>query len=249
MRKDTYKKMRGSYGEILFNPVCNFMGEIRRPAISRYKQKIARTLVQKAGEATKVDEHGSWDFGCEFDDKGRGEALNWDLYDMQKDIHSGKWLAIIQVRQYRKMYKNQYGSVRKNYFLLGRNEDDSVFAHSVEAIVVRRAISDGISPIDRVQNWLFDTDYSTCIRQGDVALVPVRRPAKDAKPFLGGPVIIEGSHVLSSDTIRANGEVYALNPKMKHVPGTHPRISGEGWHKVVVAKRKAFWSFSAPTAD
>ena len=37
-------------------------------------------LVRAAGNAEKIDEHGSWSFGAEFGKRGEVSALNWDLY-------------------------------------------------------------------------------------------------------------------------------------------------------------------------
>ena len=63
-------KQRGRYGEIT--------------AIPGKEQKMIDNLVDGAKNAAKIDEHGAWEFGAEFDDKGRGEAINLDVYDTVK---------------------------------------------------------------------------------------------------------------------------------------------------------------------
>ncbi len=229
------KLSRGLYNEILMS------------SVSAPVQKQVRNLVSLASKAAKVDEHGSWDFGLDFDNKGRGSALNWDLYSYGRDYFSKKFLAVIQVRQFIRRRKNGFGNVRKSYFLLGRNEDNTVFAHSVEAQVIHRAIAAGKDVIKAVQSWIFGCDYTKVIRQGDLALIPVKRttaPALDENHF-----VIENSHVLHADEIRRNGHLYAKNPELLHVPGTHPRVMGEGWYKVIVGNRAKFWDFAAPTID
>lgn len=207
------------------------------------------SLVERVASSDRVDEHGSWDFSAAFDKKGRGEALNWDLYAFGNDVHSGRLLLVVQVRQYRKVHKNWFPSVRKNYFLVGTNEDDSVFAHPISAGVVRSAINRRADVILAVQNWMFETtDYSKIIRQGDVALLPCKRPAPapDVVSYERA-ANVEKSHLLTADEIRRNGDVYVKNPTLTHP--IHPTITGKGWFKLVVSQRANYWKFAPPTID
>ena len=229
---------RGAYGEISLSSLS--------PSI----RKQVENLVKGAQSADKVDEHGMWEFGAEFDRKGRGYAINWDLYAVGRDRHSKRTLAVIQIRKWEKQYKNGYGSTRKSYFLLGRNEDNTIFAHCVESRVIHAAIKADRDVIKAVQSWIFGADYSKVIRQGDLALIPVKSIKKDVCSVVGTECSLAGgSHLLTAEAILKNGNLYAKNPELHHVPGTHPDVSGEGWYKVVIGKRAAYWSFAAPTID
>jgi len=228
---------RGNYNEIVWSSI---------PPRTR---KIIQNLVNAASNAAKIDEHGSWDFGAEFDNKGRGISLNWDVYGYGKDIHTGRFLAVIQVRQFVRARKNYYPSIRKSYFLIGRNEDNSVFAHPVPARTVQYAARNGRNVILAVQNWIFGGDYRRMIRQGDLAIIPLSRPPRQAEKLPANEMVLEDSHKIQADEIRLNGNLYARNPSLTHIPGTHPHISATGWCKIIVGKRSRFWDFAAPTID
>lgn len=222
--------------------------EIRLSTLPERTRRYVVRLVNAAAEADHIDEHGNWEFGIEFDQKKRGWALNWDLYGVGRDTHSRRLLAVIQVRQYvRRTASQTWPQIRKSYFLLGRNEDDTVFAHAVPAQVVRSAIKRGAHVIKATQDWMWQTDYRRVIRQGDVGLVPVRRPA--GEPVVG-PIIIEESHELEADELLVGGDrLYARNPKLTHLPGTHPYVEHTGWARVASARRGRTWDFAAPTVD
>lgn len=227
---------RGTYGEISLSDL--------NPSTA----KQVRNLVKAAANAQKVDEHGNWDFGLEFDEKGRGSALNWDLYAVGRDLHSKRTLAVIQIRQFERRHKNWYPSIKKSYFLLGRNEDDTVFAHPVESRVIHNAIKRNDDVVQAVQKWIFGADYNKVVRQGDVALVPMsRRP--NAPTAASNTVLLQDSHELVADAILENGNLYALNPSITHLPGTHPHFDLSGWYKVIPGKRADFYKFAAPTID
>lgn len=225
-----------------------YWDEINISSLSDELRQAVTDLVKAAGDQGSIDEHGSWEFGCAFDGKGRGTSLNWDLYAVGNDTHDGRLLIVIQVRQYHKRTKNGYGNVRKNYFLVGTNEDGSAFAHPVSANVVRKAINDERDAVLACQNWIFGGDYSRMIRHGDLALIPLTKaPAAPAAETTS--LLLEDSHELTATAIRQNGHVYALNPVLVHLPGTHPTVQATGWHRVVVGQRGKFWDFAKPTAD
>lgn len=222
--------------------------EINMSSLDAKTASAVRNLVNAAGSAAKIDEHGSWDFGTAFDRKGRGQALNWDLYGVGNDVHAGTLLIVIQVRQFERRYKNGYGNVRKNYFLVGTNEDGSAFAHPVSAHVVRTAIRLERDVVKACQDWIFGGDYARMIRHGDLALVPLsKRPA--AEIVATERMVLEDSHEVTATQFRQNGHLYVQNPTLVHLPGTHPTVSGEGWYRVVVGSRADFWRFAAPTKD
>lgn len=207
-------------------------------------------LVDRIAAADKVDEHGAWDFRAEFDKKGRGQAINWDLYGVGNDVHTGDLLAVIQVRQYTKQHKNWYPQVRKNYFLIGENEDGTVFAHSVSANVIHAAIRAERDVILAVQNWIFGGDYESLVRHGDLALIPMKSRPAGTKGQMRKVAVLEGSHRLEATQIAdVDGRIYAKNPTLIHLPGTHPTAESTGWNRVVIGRRADFWKFAAPTID
>lgn len=221
--------------------------EIKMESLDDETRNAVRALVNNAQSAAKIDEHGSWDFKAEFDRKGRGQSINWDLYAVGQDVHSGALLIVIQIRQFERRYKNGFGNTRKNYYLLGTNEDGTTFAHPVSSNVIHAAIRRDVDVVLAVQNWIFDGDYEHMIRHGDLALVPVKSaPAPLADRT---EMVLEGSHQLTAQSIRLNGHIYAKNPTLVHIPGTHPTVSGEGWFRVQVGNRAAFWKFAVPTVD
>lgn len=205
-----------------------------------------RDLVNAAGSADHIDEHGSWNFGIVSDRKGRWSALNWDLYAFGTDYHSGQFLAVIQVREAVK--GRRFTNVRKSYFLLGRNEDNSVFAHPVEARVIHHAIRVGDDVILRVQDWIFQGEYRRMVRHGDLALIPVTRAVGERTGRK--TMLLQKSHKLNASIIRTtDNAVYAKNPSLKHTPGVHPDVSKEGWYRIQVGNRARFHAFAAPTID
>src|SRR4051812_14429036 len=52
---------------------------------------------------------------CEFDRKGRGDAVNWALYGYD----AGQAVAIVQCRQAVRRYRNGFLNLRKTYNLVG----------------------------------------------------------------------------------------------------------------------------------
>lgn len=240
MQKKMKNLKRGNYGEILMSTLN-----------SRTKKQVMN-LFNEAKNADKVDEHGTWEFGAEFDKHGRGYAINWDVYGIGRDYFSKRMLVVIQIRKWEKQRKNGYANVQKSYFLLGRNEDDSAFAHAVESRVIHHAIKTGQDVCRACQNWIFGGDYTKMIRQGDIALIPMKATAHIRKAELEDRpgVVLEDSHHLTAVEIRRNGALYAKNPSIIHLPGTHPDHKNlRGWYKIVVGRRGRTHDFAAPTID
>ena len=228
---------RGSYGEI---PLYRLDAETR---------ERVEALVADAASAAKVDEHGTWEFGItSLNRRGtRWQALNWALYGHGHDAHTGALLVVVQVRQAVK--GRRWTQVRKNYYLIGHNEDGTAFAHPVSAHVVHHAIRAGQDVVRAVQGWIFGCDYAQLLRQGDIALIPLRRAAGERTPLR--TMVLEDSHELQASEIRlgAGGMVYAKDPRLTHLPGAHPTVAATGWHKIVSGRRAPFWRFAAPTVD
>jgi len=228
---------RGSYGEI---PIYTLDAEAR--------ERVA-ALVADAASAAKVDDHGSWEFGiARLNRRGtRWAALNWDLYAHGHDAHSGRLLVVVQIRQ--AVSGRRWTRIRKNYFLVGTNEDGTTFAHPVSANVIHAAIRAGRDVVKATQDWIFGCDYAQLLRQGDLALIPLRRAAGERTPLRS--MVLEDSHALEASEIRfgAGGVVYAKDPRLTHLPGAHPTVVADGWHKIVSGRRAPFWKFAAPTVD
>jgi hypothetical protein len=228
---------RGSYGEI---PLYHLDAETRSQVAA---------LVEAAASAAKIDEHGTWDFGiAPLNRRGtRWQALNWDLYGHGHDAHTGELLVVIQIRQ--AVSGRRWNKIRKNYFLVGQNEDGTAFAHPVRAHVVHHAIRAGRDVVKATQDWIFGGDYAQLLRQGDIALIPLRRACGERTPLQ--MMVLEDSHELHASEIRlgADGVVYAKDPTLIHLPGTHPTVGAAGWHKVITGRRASFWRFAAPTVD
>lgn len=230
---------RGNYKEIIV------------AKLSPRTKKQVENLVAAAAEANKVDEHGNWEFGAAFDSKKRGVALNWDLYAVGKDYFSNRTLIVIQIRQYVKRYRNGYPDIKKSYFLLGRNEDNTVFAHPVESRVVHSAARKNGDVVRAVQNWIFSQDYARIMRQGDIALLPLRSKKVPPKTeLIANRFSLQGSHEVVAEEARVNGNLYVKNPSLYHLPKTHPDLVNlSGWFKVIEGKRSNFYNFAAPTID
>ena len=145
------------------------------------------------------------------------------------------------------MSGRRWNQVRKNYFLIGANEDGTAFAHPVSANVVHAAIRAGRDVIGPLQDWIFGADYAQVRRQGDLALIPLRRACGERTPLRS--MVLEDSHALEASEIRlgAGGVVYAKDPPLIHLPGAHPTVGAAGWHKIVTGRRAPFWKFAAPT--
>jgi hypothetical protein len=226
---------RGSYNEITKMPE-----NIRL---------LCADLLAGVKNAAKVDEHGGWEFGIIESNarKGRVHAMNYDWYGVGYDLHDGGFLGVIQVREFYRRKSSYFPEIRKSYFLIGKNEDGTFFAHPVESRAIHAAIKKGTDVVTAIQSWIFGTDYSKVIRQGDLCLVPVRSIKGEDR---GTEIIIEKSHRLMADRIIENGDLYAVNPNMVHLNGTHPTIQNlTGKYKIIVGKRAAFWSFAKPTLD
>ena len=224
----------------------NYYNAINMDSLNYMLHEIAKNLIKGASKANKVDEHGSWDFGIETDHKGRGSALNWDLYGIAKDYHSKRWLIVIQIREWSKRSRNGFARIRKNYFLIGRNEDNSIFAHSISGRKIHAAIKKGNCPVYAAQTWIFGAEYSKVIRQGDIAFIPTKKKISGFE----GKILLEDSHELKfQQGIREDENLYVKNFSCKHLQEIHPDVNGKGTYKVVIGKRAEFWNFAAPTAD
>ena len=197
---------------------------------------------------------GCWSSG--FDgDSDRYEAINADVYGWSE--RDG--LALVQVRQVRKRRRRDYVEVRKSYLLVGRNEDGTVFGHGVPS--PRRSSAAMASPEAAVR-WILaqhvwrcaEDDLDDIVRQGDVALIPIRRMPGEVQPIDGGMITLRGSHAVRGDLYRTReGCLYARGiVVMDHMPGEHKHVrTKKGLWQIRVGRREALWGFLGrePNAD
>lgn len=184
---------------------------------------------------------------CEFDRKGRGTALNHDLYGY--DPSQG--VAVVQARQ---CIGTKYGKTsHKTYFLCGHNEiTGAAFVHPVGSHAIRAAINAGGNSVEVVftaQRWMWEVtpkQLATAVRQGDLLLVPEKTPAGE---YRGEVMTLAGSHEIHADEIRENGMVYALNPRLIHTKNQHEPVTVTGWASVRVAREASAWNFAERKGD
>jgi len=214
----------------------------------------ARTLRMLAGiEARGFDAHGGWQTGAAFDKKGRGEAVNCDIYGLSDR------LAVVQVREYSKRHAHGWARIRKNYFLIGRNERGTVFAHPIPSGVVRGAIRRdpcAESCVRAAQAWIWgiaEKQLGEVVRQGDVALVPVAKmPAsgEELGLILGVCVADTASHFLSAaQATQVGDDLYLRDPEMHHQAAQHPSVYARGAYLLRIGRRAETWTFARPTRD
>jgi hypothetical protein len=246
--KTPYKYERGFYNEIRFLKQSSIPYKLFKKWTFAYQDAIRCV---DAIESQGFDEHGGWQSDTSFDKKGRGEAINTDIYGIDNENK----LYVVQVRYYSKQSLNKFPKILKNYFLIGYNENGNPFAHSIPSAVVHGAIRKDNSiesPIKAAQAWIWgikQEKLNSVLRNGDVGLLPVKAVPRKNVVISEGMEKIVDSHFIYSKEIRKNGSMYALNPTVRHMKRQHPTIKGKGWFKVIVGNRANYHEFAAPTAD
>lgn len=201
-----------------------------------------------------VDEHGAWQTGIASDKKRRGSAVNVDLYGVA--TWRRRAYAVVQVRE-STFHPTRYTRVRKDYYLVGRNENGTSFAHPVSYAPVRAAVrrnpDDLAAPVLAAMAWVWGctVDQLRAVeRNGDTALVPVSRLPRDVQSLGSGRARVVDSHVVEASEIATDGEtVYARGARLYHGRGQHPEVRHDGWARVVIGRRERTWGFTSPTAD
>lgn len=260
-RDEQYKKAlkspaeyrRGDYGEIIPPRQYPDFELVRYDVWNKIhlKEYHAAEKCIRAIENQGFDEHGGWTSMADIDKHGRGEAINTDIYGIDYKNN----LFVVQVRQYRKRYKNGFSNVRKNYFLIGYNENGNPFAHPIQAQTVHAAIKKDPSiesPVRAAQAWIWGIDQESLdkiLRNGDVALIPVNRNFVKDVQMITSPMRIIDSHFIYTKKIYRNGAIYAFNPTIRHMKGQHPTQKGKGWYKIMIGNRAGFHNFARPTRD
>lgn len=198
---------------------------------------------------SEAEQAGAWTTGIESDRQQRGSAINVDVYGYD----SADELAIVQVREAR-FRPGWHTAVRKDYYLIGRTETGSVFAHPVKSPArSKRALESPLACVKWVlaQIWQCRAEELEDIeRQGDVAFVPVRSCPKSAFQ-VNGPIRLRDSHELTGEIWRYGDTYYVRRgARLAHLKRQHKRIRArEGWYRVQVGVRESVWGFTAPKGD
>lgn len=192
-----------------------------------------------------------------FDKKGRGDALNVDLYGWDPDEEVG----VVQVRQAFRRYRDGFLNIRKTYVLCGYNEIGTAFRHPVSAHAVRGAVNAGADPVQTVrasQRWMWGVtskQLEAVRRQGDILIVPERGTPRGELTEQGTEARLAGTHIVRSERIvtTTNGRLYALRPTLIHTKNQHrdarAPMADNSWYSVRVAHEAEAWDFSARFGD
>lgn len=199
-----------------------------------------------------VEKDGAFTRGIESDKKQRGSAINVDIYGHDE----AQGLAVIQVRE-AQFRPGRFTRVRKDYYLIGRTESGSTFAHPVETPARSKwAMETPEQCVAFVLARVWDCrpqDLGDIERQGDVAFVPVPKiPASAVKIQSGEAVLIRDTHKLTGDVWRdTDGTIYTRRgARLVHTKRQHAPIKAKaGVYRVQPGIRAATWGFTAPHGD
>jgi len=200
---------------------------------------------------TAAEKSGSWKTGIESDEGNRGSSINTAVYGHDET----QGLAVVQVRQCI-FHPRRYNEVRKDYYLLGRTEQDNFFAHPIESPCRAKVCREG-SPEDVVAYVLAKiwdctvAELGDIERQGDVAFVPVRSLPASAV-LTDNCVTLRETHRLEAAEIYQAGDTLYVKrgARLKHTKRQHKTIRArEGLYRVQVGVRARVWGFTAPMGD
>lgn len=197
----------------------------------------------------------------EFDKKMRGDSLNLDLYGY--DAEQG--VAIIQIRHFYKRYAKGFANIHKDYVLVGQNEiTNEFFRHPVSPHAIHAAIrknpSDPKAAVRAAQRWMWkvtDKQLDASIRQGDVLMVPSKRPSDKYVRVDEVTAVVGGSHEVRSTELFVRTEdgeiidVVAWCPTVVHTKGQHDPIfaNEERFYSIRVAEEAATWKWGVRLGD
>lgn len=237
-------------------PVSEVSPKIRRDGYGAIYPSDVPALVQALLE--RVLSEIGFEPGIEsLNERGGFIANNCSVYGW--DLSQG--LVALQFRQAWKRKENHWLSSKKVYALAGLDEGDQLFCHAVASSFQRMRDIDNAYPIDVVR-WAESKIFripvarlSTIIRQGDVALVPVRSIPAAAVPSDKAELVLRGSHRV------VFGGVYRRDPETKrrfvdgmvridHIPGQHKAIDADGRFEIILGARREDLDFvDANTVD
>jgi len=193
---------------------------------------------------------GAWESGIESDKKGRGSAINCDLFGY--DEFAG--LIVVQVRE-AVFHPRRYTRVRKDYYLVGRNENGSTFAHPVDSPArSKKALESPEKTVEWVlcQVWGCTPDALPLIkRQGDVALIPARLPAGSVET--DNCVVLRNTHKITGKIMKSpDGGLYCERATVVHKKRQHATIRKTpkgAWYRIKQGVRADVWGFTRPVGD
>lgn len=144
-------------------------------------------------------------------------------------------------------YNGDYRSLKKTYWLLGKNEDSSYFLHKIRPKAVNDILypngsygevnrdASSVEVMNNVRKWMWSLKRGeeVAARQGDVAFIPKNRASGT---LLNAKAEEVGNHLIYADAIkRTVHKIYFLNPVAKHPE--HYSVQLEGWYEVRMAKQ------------
>ena len=212
----------------------------------------------------KVKDTAGWQTGITSEGMKRGgyESRNIDVYGY--DVSRN--LAVVQLRRAWKKKESWYTEVSKVYALVGK-DDGQIFSHPLTSSPRRNPNLADMSP-EEVVRWaeskIFGVPVNklhTIIRQGDIALVPVRGIPSAAKPSSDylQPSGVHEFTVRDSHRVIVDGDLYIDPDGRQYVDGTvevvhvkdeHRPVSGTGKFRLVVGQRAADpWWIDAAMGD
>jgi hypothetical protein len=213
-------------------------------ALSTVPQWVAAILKELDGKA--------WETGIEADRKGRGSSINVDVYSYDET----RQLAVVQVRLCT-FRPGRFNHVRKDYYLIGKNENGNAFAHPVESVARSKkamATVDGGVTLALTRIWNCDAeDLDEIRRNGDIAFIPVFCLPDSAVRVEENGLTLRDSHVVEADELYkdVDGTYYVRGrARIKHLKRQHKQTNApRGFWRVQPGLRASNWGFTAPTAD
>lgn len=180
--------------------------------------------------------------------KGGFVAHNFDVYGYDGN------LVALQFRQTSREKEGYWLQQEKIYALAGI-DDGQLFCHAIPSSFRMMRNIDQAAPPDVVrwaESKIFQVPLArlnTIIRQGDIALVPVRSIPRDAIKVHNNRILFRKSHKAMID-----GDLYELDGRfwvdglieIEHLPGQHRAIDAQGRHEIVRGIRLASVEFSTP---
>lgn len=234
---------RGRYNEIISLTDANGQKISVSTVIGKYSPALPETFVS-------------------FDRKMRGDSLNLDLYayDAEQNV------AIIQIRHFFKRYARGFANIHKDYVLVGQNEiTGEFFRHPISAHAVHAAIrknpSDPAAAVRAAQRWMWkvtEKQLANGERQGDIFMVPSRKPSADYVEIAEKVFTVGGSHEIRSPSIFVKKDhndevvdVVAMHPSVLHTKQQHDPIfaNEERFYSIRVAQEAATWKWGVRLGD
>ncbi len=207
----------------------------------------------------QVRKAAGWETGITSEGMRRGgfESRNIDVYGY--DVT--RKLAVIQIRRAWKKKDGWFTQVTKVYALVGLDEGQ-IFSHPMASSPRRNPHLLDMTPEDVVawaESKIFGVPVSklhTIIRQGDIALIPVRSIPKylSPRPETGvQTLLLQSSHQVQVDGLiyGAGDQLYADGDlEVVHVKGEHKAVAASGKFRVVIGeKADSPWWMDAEMGD